>query len=153
LAVSLAIERSVDFLGIVPDLSSIFQKTGVFALSSRYEGFPNALMEAMACGLPVVSFDCPSGPAEIIRTDQDGFLVPAGNVERFAVALRSLMAQSELRSRMADSARNVADRFSADTVRREWERVLTSAAAPDVPTKQAIGLYPSETPEQGGSAQ
>jgi glycosyltransferase involved in cell wall biosynthesis len=90
----------------------------VFVLASRYEGFPNVLLEAMAMGLAPVAFDCPSGPAEIISNGVNGVLVPANDVEALASAMRSVASDEVLRRRMAVAA--------AHDVRRDWslERTL-----------------------------
>jgi len=102
-------------------------------LSSRFEGFPNALTEAMACGLACVSFDCPSGPGTIIRHGQDGLLVPAEDVEAMTEVLRSLLRSPEERARLGERAREAVGRFSVETVMGQWAGciadVLPKAAA------------------------
>jgi glycosyltransferase involved in cell wall biosynthesis len=121
-----AIGDRVHLVGTVRDPQRVVQHADLFVLSSRFEGFPNALCEAMACGLAVISFDCPSGPAEIIRNGVNGLLVPAGNVEALRSGMLALMKDAAQRRRFGDEARNITDYYSEPRVLGQWEELLQS---------------------------
>ena len=106
--------------GPVEDVTKVYQNSSIFVLSSRFEGFGLVLVEAMACGLPVVSFDCPAGPDEIITDGVDGILVPSGDVHVMAEKLMALMADEELRKRLGQQARRSAKRYDMKTIASQW---------------------------------
>ncbi len=110
--------------GRVKTPGAYLKRSKIFVLSSRYEGFPNALIEAMACGLPVISFDCPTGPGEIIHDKVDGILVPAGDVDGMASTLERLMCDENERKRLGENAKNVKETFEVGRVMGLWEDLL-----------------------------
>ena len=103
-----------------------YLKSSVFVCSSRFEGFGMVIIEAMACGLAVVSFDCPYGPRSIIADGEDGILVEAENADKLAEALSSVMASPErCRSLATNAIRNV-KRFQMDHIANQWRRLFES---------------------------
>ncbi len=118
------LEGRVRLLGWVADPNAVLGDCDAFVLSSRFEGFPNALLEAMALGLPAVAVDCPSGPADIIRNEVDGLLVPLGDVPALTTALRRLMSDEQLRHQLGREAVQVVERFSSERYYARWEAVL-----------------------------
>ena len=124
LVTQLGLNERVSLPGWTDDVSGVLKRADMFVLPSRYEGFPNALLEAMAAGVPVISFDCPSGPYEIVRDGYDGLLVRAGSVEWLAAAMDRLMRDGEARSLLASKAPEVLERFSTERYYARWEAVL-----------------------------
>ena len=106
--------------GPVEDVVKVYQDSSIFVLSSRFEGFGMVLVEAMVCGLPVVSFDCPAGPDEIITDGVDGLLVPSGDVHALVEKLMVLMSDENLRRRLGQQARQTAQRYDMATLADQW---------------------------------
>ena len=106
--------------GPVEDVVKVYLDSTIFVLSSRFEGFGMVLVEAMACGLSVVSFNCPAGPDEIITDGVDGLLVPSGDVNALAEKLMTLMADEDLRQRLGKQARQTAQRYDMAVIANHW---------------------------------
>ncbi len=120
----LGLTRSVHLMGRTSQMHEQMVRASVYALSSRFEGFGMVVIEAMAAGLPVVSFDCPRGPADIITHGTDGLLVPAEDVRALAAGLLTLIDDEQLRRSMAQQARATARRYSMDELGVLWEDLL-----------------------------
>lgn len=109
------------FPGVSDNLLEEIKCAGMFVLPSDYEGMPNVLIEAMACGIPCISTDCPSGgPAEIINNGQNGLLVPTGDSEAMASAMRALADDQILAKMFSQQYVTTRVRFNADAVCQEW---------------------------------
>ncbi len=93
-AKTLGVDDSVIFDGIRSDMENIYATADVIALSSDYEGMPNCLIEAIGCGIPIVSYDCPIGPSEIVEDDVNGYLIPMGDVDALADGLKRALNKS-----------------------------------------------------------
>jgi len=120
----LGIGDRVHLQGRTVDPDSFLAASAVFALPSRYEGFPNALLEAMANGCACVSTRCDSGPADLIADGENGRLTPVDDVMSFAEALGALMEDANVRSQLGQHARKSVLRFSLDTVFNAWDTVF-----------------------------
>jgi GalNAc-alpha-(1->4)-GalNAc-alpha-(1->3)-diNAcBac-PP-undecaprenol alpha-1,4-N-acetyl-D-galactosaminyltransferase len=129
LCTELKLEDRVFMPGTIKNIDAHLRKADIFALTSRFEGFPVTLCEAMACGVPVIAADCLSGPREIIHNGIDGMLVVPENVDALAVGLDQLMSDPGKRQYFSHHAPKVLDRFGVDPIMAMWQKAL----------KQAIG--------------
>lgn len=123
----LKIDRSrCQLHGRTNDVERECVKSSLFVLSSRFEGFGMVITEAMACGLPVVAFDCPWGPRAIIAGGEDGLLVENGNVNALADALVRLMDDEHFRRSMAEAGVRNVQRFGLDSIAGRWKSLFES---------------------------
>ena len=112
--------------GPTADIQQEYINSSIFAFSSRFEGFGMVLVEAMACGLPVISFDCPCGPKDIIQNHVDGLLVANGNIEKLAEAIIWMTQHPEQRKAMAAKAIDNVQRFKIDQTAEQWKSLFDS---------------------------
>ena len=124
LAEDLGIHDAVAMPGIVKEPAEWMHKADLFVLPSRYEGFPNALLEAMASGCAVIAADCPSGPAEIIHNGVNGLLVPRENVTALSAAMDRLMQDDRIRQRLSGQALKVKETFSQGEIMNRWDALI-----------------------------
>lgn len=118
--------NNTHLMGATKDIAEEFSKSSIFVLSSRFEGFGLVLAEAMSCGLPCVSFDCPYGPRDIITDRKDGILVENGNVEALSKAIEHLMADEDLRKSMGEKALINVARYNSKNIMTRWEELFSS---------------------------
>jgi len=140
--------------GVVGNAGQWYERADLYVMSSRFEGFPNTLAEAMAHGLPAVSFDCDTGPRDIIRHGVDGLLVPPDDADALGVALSTVMADDGLRTRLAARAVDARERFSIERVAAMWESLFAEPlipAAAAVRTADGNGAHPAPL-RRGGAA-
>lgn len=107
-----------------PNIADEYVQSSIFALSSRFEGFGLVLLEAMQAGLPCVTFDCPFGPSDVVADGESGFVVPDGDVARFANRLCQLIEDEELRHQFSTASVARARLFDVDVVMKQWKELL-----------------------------
>lgn len=106
-----------------------YSESSMLVMSSHYEGFPMVMVEAMACGLPAVSFDFKCGPKDIIKDGENGVIVPDGDIDALAEAMMKLMGDDELRKRMGEEAKKVVETYSEEKVMSKWMKLYEEVVA------------------------
>jgi glycosyltransferase involved in cell wall biosynthesis len=124
-----AVEDSVVLEGPAEDIGADMAAASVFVLSSRFEGFPLILIEAMSKGMSVVSFDCPTGPSDIIDDHRNGLLVPAEDVDALAQAIHEVIDDPDLRRRTGTAAIETAQEFTMQAIGPQWEALFRELSA------------------------
>ncbi len=119
----------VIFAGYQENPYSLIASSDIFVLSSLWEGFGNVIIKAMACGVAVISANCPYGPEEIITDGVDGILIPPGDENAMADAVLELLGNEPLRKRLAEAGRKRAEDFRVEKMVAEYERIFTEGAA------------------------
>jgi len=127
---ALALQERVSLLGFRSDMGALLAAAEIFVLPSRFEGFPNALCEAMAAGKAVVAADCPSGPADLIRHNENGLLTQAEDVETLACALDRLMTDVGLRYHLGEQAKGLSQQFSLAATADQWLTLIQQCISP-----------------------
>uniref|UniRef100_UPI00404AF2C4 glycosyltransferase family 4 protein n=1 Tax=Gelidibacter sp. TaxID=2018083 RepID=UPI00404AF2C4 len=121
---SLNIENKVNLLGNKTDVDTYYNESSIFVFSSRFEGFPNALTEAMYFGLPCISTDCPSGPSELIKDGINGFLTPVENQQALEKKLQNLMDDASLREMLSKNAIKSTEEFQSEIIANQWKSII-----------------------------
>lgn len=129
LVAQLEIAEQTSFPGYVDNFKDCIADASLFVLSSDYEGMPNALMEAMALGLPCISTDCPcGGPRYLIENGQNGFLVPINNVDVLAQAIDKVLSDPELANKLGKNAHQICEKLATNKIYAQWESYIMRIA-------------------------
>ncbi|MFM8454084.1 MAG: glycosyltransferase family 4 protein [Gammaproteobacteria bacterium] len=123
---SLNLQEKVSLPGVTQEIHQKLAEADLFVFPSLYEGFPNALAEAMSVGLPVIASNC-SGNIDIVRDEIDGRLFPVGDVLKLAAIMEELLNDSGTRKRLSEEAKTVAERFHPDLIFHKWDQVIHEA--------------------------
>ncbi len=124
LSKKLGVQSQIIFLGAVKDMDSVYARSSIFVLPSRSEGFPNVLIEAMAHGIPCISFDIDAGPADIIEHDKNGLLVEAGNIDLLADQISRLIKREPDRTRLGEEAKEIKDKLELSAIGKQIEHFI-----------------------------
>ncbi|HET8758971.1 MAG TPA: glycosyltransferase family 4 protein [Solirubrobacteraceae bacterium] len=134
----LGIGSTVTLAGFTNELHEEFARASMYVMTSREEGFPMVLIEAMGIGLAAVSVDCHTGPRDIITDGVDGYLVPQNDRDALVAAMSDLMADAEKRRSFGAAARHVTERYEAGKIAARWERALAKLVAKKGPRRSAL---------------
>lgn len=118
------LQKSVELIEPMKNIEDLFLSSSIFAFTSKYEGFGMVLVEAMACGLPCICFDIPSGPRDIIEDNIDGFLIKDENIEDYISKLDILISNNEKRIKMGKNAKRNVQKFLDIKIEQNWNSLL-----------------------------
>ncbi|MBO0340532.1 glycosyltransferase family 4 protein [Flagellimonas profundi] len=121
---TLNLQKKVHLVGRVEEIQKVYDRAKIFAFSSIYEGFPNALIEAMHFGLACVSTNCPTGPSELIENGENGYLIDVNDTSALTKKLNILMESEELRISFGQKAQEKVAKFNAENIAQEWSHKI-----------------------------
>ena len=127
LSTTLGLQNRIYLPGSVGNVSDWYERADLFVLSSSVEGFPNVLLEAMTYGLPCVSFDCDTGPRDMISSGVNGVLVDPKKDKEFGMikALTKLLTDKDFRYKLSANSILLRDKYSVKNIMRQWDRILS----------------------------
>lgn len=135
--------KGVRFHPAERNIESKYLESSIYVMPSRFEGFGMVLIEAMACGVPCVSFDCNYGPGDIIQNGEDGYLVPNGDVEGFEEKLLKLMEDTDKRKAFGKKAKENVQRYAVPNIMKQWDDLFTELMSRDERPKPFEEVVPS----------
>lgn len=121
---NLKLTNNLFLKGICNDIQNKYLDSSLYIMTSRYEGFGMVLIEAMACGLPLISFNCPCGPSEIIKNKENGFLINMGNIDEMVEKINLLIENEELRKKIGKKLKELSYNYSEDKIMNQWKELL-----------------------------
>ncbi len=125
-AIVSGLQERIHLPGRVGNLGDWYERANLFVLNSRFEGFPNVLLEAMAHGVPCVSVDCDTGPRDLISSEENGLLIPNNSSKHLRSSMEILMRDITLARALGQSAKEVREKFSINTIGAEWDALIAS---------------------------
>ena len=132
------LEKNLFFKGVSSRLQQIYPDYAMYVMTSYREGLPLVLLEAQAGGLPVVSFDCATGPAEIVSQGENGFLIPCYDTDMMAQKICQLIEDASLRARFAEQSGRDLEKFQTDAVLRQWQETINKFSRRDGAVKEKV---------------
>mgnify|MGYP003585513953 FL=1 len=124
IVIDLGLTSTINIFSFVKNIEEKYLESSIFVMTSRFEAFPMVLIEAMSLGLPSVSYDCPSGPRSIITDNENGFLIPDGDLELFAEKLSFLIESEEFRIKFGAASKEKMKEYQLDPVMKQWKTLL-----------------------------
>ncbi|MBT8394070.1 MAG: glycosyltransferase family 4 protein [Bacteroidia bacterium] len=126
LTIELNLRRNVKLLGLVKDISTLYNSSKIFAFSSTFEGFPNTLIEAMHFGLACISTDCPTGPSELIQDGENGYLVPINDIDLMSLKMSDLMESDSTIQDFGNKSVVAVQSFEEQNVVAKWKKIINN---------------------------
>lgn len=124
LAVEKNILNKIVFTGFVENISKLMNESSIFILSSRYEGLPMVLLEAMSQGMACIAYNCLTGPSDIIENDKNGLLIENQNIIKMQQGLRDLISNDQLRNKVSNEGIKSLNKFNIDTITARYEALI-----------------------------